>query len=185
MGRGTVEHMLKVAEKKKPLNDILVSILELTDEDIDAIVTQPSWIRKCLKSHRENLIRDSRMASMNIPDVAIEQHEEYPVMQFKGTSDYVIDNGWESSACLGLTVEPNDLLMILGMGKIKVNSTVVNASPSEQKFLLKKSESLDNMSITAYNKHLQNVLERKYGGSSQEDGRDTDYGWTSAIRIDK
>lgn len=186
MSRGTVEHMLKVSTKKKALGDIVARINELTEVEIDAIVTQPLWIRKCLKVHKENISRDERMKDMNIPIGAQATHEEYPVRQYIGIEEYAVTNGWGSSVCLGLSVEPNDLLMILGMGKVKVNSTVVQLKPNEEKFLIKNSESLDSMTINVYNEHLQNVLEAKYNMSSQILGdSDTSYDWASAIRIDK
>ena len=168
MGRGTLEHMLKVSEKKKPLADILTNIKNLSDKEIDAIVSQPTWIRKQLKVHRANILADERMKSMNIPSAKQETHLLYETRQYILSAEYNLEKCSTFSGGLSLSVEHKDLIMILESNKVKINSTVVAVSNEQKCFLIKNSKYVDKLSITAYNEHLQNVLLEKYDYSQGE-----------------
>jgi len=174
--------MLQVASKKAALGTIVDSIEEYTDADIDAIVTQPVWVRKRLKEHRENILRAKRMSAMIIPEVTEECHLLYPVRRYVGNTTQTLSNGKGFS----LEIDPMDIMTIIGDDKLKVNSTNIIVTSDEYNFLMDNSEFVDIMSITDYNEYLQNVLEEKFGTSSKEtDQRDTEYGYMSAIRFDK
>lgn len=182
MSRGSIKHMLQVASKKAALGDIVKSIEEYTEADIDAMVTQPVWIRTRLKQHRENILCANRMDDMIIPEVTEECHLLYPVRRYVGNTTQTLTNGKGFT----LDIDPKDIMTIIGDGKLKVNSTNIVVTSDEYIFLMDNSEFVDIMSITDYNEYLQNVLEEKFGTSSKEtDQRDTEYGYMSAIRFDK
>lgn len=54
-GRGTYKHMLAVAKKKKPLQNIINNISSYTIEELDNIQGQPAWIRKHLVKYKQDL----------------------------------------------------------------------------------------------------------------------------------
>lgn len=66
MARGSMKHMLAVANKKPYLKEIVDNINDYTIEQLETVQGQPAWIRKHLVEHKKEL--EKRAAGYLTPE---------------------------------------------------------------------------------------------------------------------
>jgi len=189
--RGSFDHMLQVAKKKPKLQAVVDNIDDYTEEQIDELKEYQTWIRKHLKGilrHKEaikaknvKLAEDDLIVDqLTIPGTANNIELMYDVYEYIGTGEWIGD----SNESFNYEIDEGDIFFFVNERYVKINSTGVKYGAGDHRYLMAVSKYIDKMSISQYNKYLQTVIEKKYG-DNLEDERNSEYGYWSAVRIER
>ena len=177
-GRGTIEHLYKIATKKPSLQAALDNILFLTDTEIDGMIEHQVWIRTKLKAIKKAKETEDRMVGLNIPGAAMETYPAYDVFIYTGGDCIINASGYGAMA---FDVSQNDIFIICDDEYAKINSMVVKCVGKDREMLKNNSIFVDRKTIIEYNEYLQEILNGKHFGKLDDERNGPD-GWMGAIR---
>lgn len=170
-GRGSYQHLLKLAEKKPEVKKALENVDNMTNEDIDNLHQFQPWIRKRLKDAK--LIKVKEIAGITAFELAeimrskskLGHSGQYEVYQYQGdvcrdAECSVIGNS------LTIEIERGDWLMKISSTSLKINATVIQMTEQQSSQIIANSKYYKTTDISKYNTEiLQPYLEEKYGNN--------------------
>ena len=160
-GRGSFDHMLKVAKKKPELQKVIDNIESYTEEDINSL-SFPKWIRKHLLNCEENAeekrnieLEATKMAAL-MPSISPnERYPKYTAYKYNGSDEYIGDIS-------KFLLEHGDLILDVGDGNIKVNANIVKIDNKGFTKLVKSCEIIGKYNIIEYNEMLFSHIEKSH-----------------------
>jgi hypothetical protein len=158
---GSYQHFEKVLRKKQNLQKIAADVIDMTDDEIMSIDSQPRWIREHLIRYRDRnngggLLPDeiaAEMVKQTSVDIGVVLYETYIYVG----QDTLVGK-------MSMELKHGDHILIINSDKyqIKINHDVETLREEDIDLILDNSNVLGDMSLYEFRATVSKYLEEKY-----------------------
>lgn len=160
MSRGSFEHMLAVIEKKPRLKEIYDNIEKYTDEEIDAMVDVPSWIKKHFK--KVTFIEDQKNSMSVAQAMAAILYDKYP-RKPTPTYKYYEYKGMSKTLSSGTELYEGELVSVISDCVMKIGLSCIKPTNKEMSMILSQSSYIGEADVHEYGRLVQENIEKRHG----------------------